>query len=148
MWIYLVSGPGASLSLKNLHGKLLSSKMAFIELPMKKDDVVTTSANIHFFSYKIGILAPHTSWMAERLKQHNASKKCFLNLIRSGCILLDDLDSSLGSGIKMLSATGWATGCSLVPWFTPQGLCTVSGCSLSSTPNSVWLWLGPSCPLC
>ena len=63
-----VSGPGASLSIKNLRGELLSSKMAFIELPMKKDNVVTTSANISFFSYKIGILAPHTSWMAERLK--------------------------------------------------------------------------------
>ena len=69
---------------------------------MKKDNVVTTSANINFFSYRIGILAPRISRVAERLKQHNATKKCFFNLIRSGCILLNDLDLSFSLLILLI----------------------------------------------
>lgn len=40
---------------------------------MKMDDVIT-SVSISSFSYKIGILALHTSWMAEKFKERNASK--------------------------------------------------------------------------
>lgn len=40
----------------------------------KDDDVITASASINFFSYKIGIRAAHIPWMTERLNKHNASK--------------------------------------------------------------------------